>query len=102
MAHSGGSNGAPEEFPKLWRAPLQPFAESTCLHQVVQRSYDGGFHRFPDREADEWRIYFQVPIVSEHLDDFCSTQDDILRTLRLRPAREWEGTKLESGRWKAL
>ncbi len=67
---------------------LEPFAESTYLHQVVARSSDGSLHRYPDlsaalpelaaEEADAWRIHYHVPIFVEAFHNLYSTQADIL------------------------
>lgn len=72
---------------------LRPFAESTYLHQVVQRNRDGSFHQYPDLsealpainqpEAAEWRIHFHVPIFVESYGIFGSTQEGIRRTFNL-------------------
>ncbi|MEX0820877.1 MAG: metabolite traffic protein EboE [Rhodothermales bacterium] len=66
---------------------LEPFAESTYLHQVVARSADGSLHRYPDlpdalpklgdEEAEEWRIHYHVPIFVDAFQQLRSTQDDI-------------------------
>ena len=54
---------------------LQPFVESTYLHQVVQRNKDGTLTQYPDlpdalphiqnSNATEWRVHFHVPIFTE-------------------------------------
>src|SRR5580658_232759 len=51
---------------------LEPFAESTYLHQVIERREDGPARQYPDLPAAlshihepaaaEWRIHFHVPI----------------------------------------
>ncbi len=72
---------------------LEPFAESTYLHQVVEKRKDGSFHTHSDlidalpllREtsADEWRIHFHVPIFIEDYQTVQSTQEDIKTVLKL-------------------
>ena len=66
---------------------LEPFAESTYLHQVVERSPDGSFRTYSDlidalpalsdTSGQEWRIHFHVPIFVEDYQTVQSTQDDI-------------------------
>lgn len=77
---------------------LSQFAESTYLHQVLERRENGQIAHFPDliealphiqnRAATEWRIHFHVPLFVKEYGDFGSTQDEILpvfRALRNRP-----------------
>lgn len=69
---------------------LQPFAEATYLHQVVERRADGSLHRYrdlpdalqriDDEAAREWRIHYHVPLFTAAYDDLQSTRDDITRT----------------------
>ncbi len=92
---------------------LRPFAESTYLHQVVQRNYNGTFDRFPDllealREiyappAVEWRVHFHVPIFIERFADFGSTQDTILHTFELLCERRFtRHLEIETYTWGVL
>ena len=76
---------------------LQPFAESTYLHQVIERRSDGTYYHYPDLIealphliadnsglAQEWRTHFHVPIFLQHYYALTSTQDhteDVLRLL---------------------
>jgi len=72
---------------------LRPFAESTYLHQVIERSIDGTFCHYsdlvtalPDLEqsrAQEWRIHFHVPLFIHDYQVLHSTQDDTVRVLEL-------------------
>ncbi|NJR49283.1 MAG: metabolite traffic protein EboE [Leptolyngbyaceae cyanobacterium CSU_1_3] len=72
---------------------LQPFAESTYLHQVIKRHTDGTLHHSPDlilalaeleqTAAQEWRTHFHVPIFIETYQVFQSTQADITALLKL-------------------
>lgn len=84
---------------------LTPFAESTYLHQVVQKT-SSGFVRFTDlpdalaaearwtdRRADvvgpqaaeekEWRIHFHVPIFLRDMEGFATTQGDLACLIEL-------------------
>jgi sugar phosphate isomerase/epimerase len=75
------------------RKALHPFAESTYLHQVIQKNKDGSQRQFPDLDealpeiqdprASQWRIHFHVPIFLEEFGHFGSTQDGILETFAL-------------------
>ncbi|MCC5619572.1 metabolite traffic protein EboE [Nostoc sp. CHAB 5836] len=72
---------------------LRPFAESTYLHQVIERRIDGTLHHYPDlitalphleqSLAEEWRIHFHVPIFIHDYQILQSTQDDIASVLHL-------------------
>lgn len=72
---------------------LRPFAESTYLHQVIERSVDGKLHHYPDllkalpwleqSTAQEWRTHFHVPIFIRDYQILHSTQDDIVSVLNL-------------------
>jgi len=51
------------------RDALAPFAESTYLHQVVARDFDGKLIRHRDlpdalqtEQAEQWRVHFHVPL----------------------------------------
>lgn len=72
---------------------LQPFAESTYLHQVIERRGDGTLYHYPDlitalphleqSLAEEWRTHFHVPIFIRNYQILQSTQDDIVTVLDL-------------------
>lgn len=71
------------------QARLQPFADSTYLHQVVTRDARG-LHHFPDLDealdagvthAAEWRIHFHVPLFLSAYEGLDSTQDDVRRVI---------------------
>ncbi|MEH2415668.1 metabolite traffic protein EboE [Nostoc sp.] len=72
---------------------LRPFAESTYLHQVIERRRDGTLHHYPDlitalphleqSLAEEWRTHFHVPIFIHDYQILQSTQDDIATVLHL-------------------
>lgn len=96
---------------------LAPFAESTYLHQVVQRNRDGRLRAFPDldaalpaigaAEAAAWRIHFHVPVFAERFGDFedgfGSTQDGILATLALLDERPFTRyLEIETYTWDVL
>ena len=66
---------------------LQPFAESTYLHQVIERKTDGTLLCYVDLEAAlptlcegkaaEWRIHFHVPLFLRDYQILRSTQEHI-------------------------
>ncbi|BAY10590.1 metabolite traffic protein EboE [Calothrix sp. NIES-2098] len=72
---------------------LQPFAESTYLHQVIERRSDDKLYHYPDlitalpylekSLAEEWRTHFHVPIFIRDYQILQSTQDDIVTILDL-------------------
>jgi hypothetical protein len=72
---------------------LRPFAESTYLHQVIERRSDGTLYHYPDlitalphleqSIAEEWRTHFHVPIFIHDYQILQSTQDDIATVLNL-------------------
>ncbi len=66
---------------------LLPFAESTYLHQVVERDRNNKLNSYPDlpdaianlsqTEAEEWRIHFHVPVFLDNYGSLSSTQSAI-------------------------
>jgi hypothetical protein len=72
---------------------LRPFAESTYLHQVIERRSDGTLYHYADlitalphleqSLAEEWRTHFHVPIFIHDYQILQSTQDDIATALNL-------------------
>lgn len=92
---------------------LQPFVESTYLHQVIQRNHDHTFHHYPDLvdalpliadpRAAEWRIHFHVPIFVQHYDTFFSTQETIIQTLALLQKKDiCAQLEIETYTWEVL
>ena len=96
---------------------LQPFAESTYLHQVIERT-GSELTRYVDlplalqaanergeRGAHnrEWRIHFHVPLFLERLGPFENTQPFLTRLLQLQV--EWTPTphlEIETYTWDVL
>jgi hypothetical protein len=74
------------------RARLAPFAESTYLHQVIERRGDC-LHHFSDLgealweaadpHAGQWRIHFHVPLFTREYDCFRSTQSYVRKVLEI-------------------
>ena len=91
---------------------LRRFADSTYLHQVIERR-DGTLRHFPDldvaldnRESPagaEWRIHFHVPLFTAEYDGLGSTQNYVRQVLdlagRTRFARHFE---IETYTWDVL
>ncbi|NEP15902.1 MAG: metabolite traffic protein EboE [Leptolyngbya sp. SIO4C1] len=79
----------PDADKRQWFATqLEPFAESTYLHQVIERCTDGSLKHYADLQqalpelasndqAIEWRTHFHVPIFVDRYHAFHSTQADI-------------------------
>lgn len=92
---------------------LQPFVETTYLHQVVQRNIDGTFQQYRDL-ADalehihdpmvrEWRIHFHVPIFMERYGPFFSTQETIKQTFALLHEQAFsQHLEIETYTWEVL
>lgn len=92
---------------------LQPFAESTYLHQVIERHPDGSLHHYRDLEtalpnleetlALEWRTHFHVPIFIHDYQLLQSTQDHIVAVLEiLRHCRACHHLEIETYTWDVL
>ncbi|MBV9713731.1 MAG: metabolite traffic protein EboE [Ktedonobacteraceae bacterium] len=92
---------------------LQPFVESTYLHQVIQQNRDATFSHYPDLsealphiqdpEIAQWRIHFHVPIFIDSFPAFQSTQDTIVETLKLLMRRRFSRhLEIETYTWSVL
>lgn len=91
---------------------LQPFAESTYLHQVIERYPSGTLHHYPDlitalpnfdrTMAEEWRIHFHVPIFMEQYQVFQSTQKDLATLLTLLQSDVCQHLEIETYTWDVL
>ena len=72
---------------------LRPFAESTYLHQVIERDRNGKLNHYNDlsealpnleqSEAERWRIHFHVPLFVREYHLLQSTQKDLIAVLDL-------------------
>ena len=94
-------------------ARLQPFVESTYLHQVVAKKAEG-LSRFSDldvalqsasaEEADaEWRVHFHVPLFAARYDGLDSTQGLVSQTLREAKRRRFtRHLEIETYTWDVL
>lgn len=92
---------------------LRPFAESTYLHQVIERDADGTLHHYPDlaialpklekTTAVELRTHFHVPIFIHDYQLLQSTQDDIVNVLDLlRSNHACDHLEIETYTWEVL
>jgi hypothetical protein len=92
---------------------LQPFAESTYLHQVIARSDNGRLRNYQDLENAlpnlkdttdcEWRIHFHVPIFIRDYQLLQSTQDDITTVLdSLHSYCDCNHLEIETYTWEVL
>ncbi|MEH1932256.1 MAG: metabolite traffic protein EboE [Nostoc sp.] len=92
---------------------LRPFAESTYLHQVIERRNDGTLHHYPDlitalphleqSLAEEWRTHFHVPIFIHDYQILQSTQDDIATVLHLLQTNNaCQNLEIETYTWDVL
>ena len=92
---------------------LHPFAESTYLHQVIERWQDGTLHHYPDllsalpylveTQATEWRTHFHVPIFIRDYQVLQSTQADIVTVLELlQENHACQHLEIETYTWEVL
>lgn len=92
---------------------LQPFVESTYLHQVVGRDPAGvltshndlpqALEKLENSTAEEWRIHFHVPVFLAQYSQLSSTQRDILDVLDLlRDNAVTSHLEVETYTWEVL
>lgn len=104
--------GGPAERQAV-RQRLQPFAESTYLHQVVERRDDGTLRRhadlgdalacIDDQQAQEWRVHFHVPVFAADLGGLSTTRPELQATLDLlRRRRFCDHLEIETYTWDVL
>ncbi len=104
--------GGPAERRALQRR-LQPFAEGTYLHQVVERRADGtlrrhrdlgtALKRIGDPEAAEWRVHFHVPIFAADLGGLSTTRPELEATLDALLRRPFcDHVEIETYTWDVL
>ncbi len=95
-------------------AKLQPFAESTYLHQVVERDVFGKLNYYSDLPyalqhiqkptAAEWRTHFHVPLFTQNYNGLQSTQDDVETVLNYISERPelTQHLEVETYTWEVL
>jgi hypothetical protein len=91
-ALSSGILGSPEDR-ALIQEQLKRFDEPTYLHQAVVRKTDGALIRYKDlgpgladiqqKDFQEIRTHFHVPVFTEKYEKLISTQQDIVDTLNV-------------------
>lgn len=92
---------------------IQPFAESTYLHQVVERTSDDSLRHYPDlpealsnimdNDAEEWRIHYHVPVFAAHFGGLESTQSDTAAALSAAQGiRSCPHLEIETYTWDVL
>jgi hypothetical protein len=93
---------------------VERFADTTYLHQVVERG-SGDLRHFPDlgdamqaaqahvHAAKEWRIHFHVPLFARDYEAFGSTQDYVAHVLDLARSRRFtRHLEIETYTWDVL
>lgn len=104
--------GHPEERDEV-AGLLAPFAESTYLHQTIERRADGSLFRYPDLpealanryepDARAWRVHYHVPIFAGRFGGLTSTQQDLADTLaRVVAGRVTPFLEVETYTWDVL
>lgn len=92
---------------------LEQFAESTYLHQVLERNTSGSITQYQDLtialphiqkpEAVEWRTHFHVPLFTQTYNELLSTQEDIVEVLRLLQQKPFtQHLEVETYTWGVL
>lgn len=92
---------------------LARFAESTYLHQVVERGDDGELTQYPDLpfalqhirkpNAVEWRTHFHVPLFTQTYNGLASTQQDIVEVLQyIQKEQLTQHLEVETYTWDVL
>ena len=91
---------------------IRNFDEPVYLHQVVAKTEDGTFQKFPDLaealQADtsthnEWRIHFHVPLFIDSYGLLDSTQTEIVKTLAVHRATPFtQHLEVETYTWGVL
>lgn len=108
----------PMERPHEVVRALRPFAEGTYLHQVVERTGQGGLRRYRDlpealsllegsgagTDAREWRVHYHVPLFTEGLvGGLRSTRKELEEALRLVMERGLsDHLEVETYTWEVL
>ncbi|MBV6627261.1 MAG: metabolite traffic protein EboE [Rivularia sp. (in: Bacteria)] len=98
---------------QLLKQRLQPFAESTYLHQVIARNADGSLQNYrdlstalsflEDSNACEWRTHFHVPLFIDDYQVLKSTQDDIVTVFQLLQNQDiCNHLEIETYTWEVL
>ncbi|HEV7350468.1 metabolite traffic protein EboE [Telluribacter sp.] len=91
---------------------IRAFDEPVYLHQVVARTPEGTFRKYPDlpealadwkQQHNEWRIHFHVPLFVDTYGSLESTQQDIINTLAVHKLRPFtQHLEVETYTWGVL
>ncbi len=92
---------------------LELYAESTYLHQVIERRDGGALRKFPDLPdalstidesgAREWRSHFHVPLFADQFGRLSGTQQYIRSVFELLQARRFTAhLEIETYTWEVL
>jgi hypothetical protein len=92
---------------------LRELSDPVYLHQVREKTIDGGIRRFTDlpdalmkgmvRDAAEWRIHFHVPVFVSAYGSLSSTHEDTADCIRLCMAHGWcDHFEIETYTWDVL
>ncbi|MEM6316616.1 MAG: metabolite traffic protein EboE [Bacteroidota bacterium] len=98
---------------KIVKKSLEPYNESTYLHQTVFQTKAGSIEQFPDLgpalavidnpEYTELRTHFHVPIFTDTYGSLQSTQDEISKVLKLWKAKPFsQHLEIETYTWEVL
>jgi sugar phosphate isomerase/epimerase len=93
-------------------ASLEPFADATYLHQVVEHGgktlrhfpdLDKALQRAADVSSKQWRIHFHVPLFTSQYGAFGSTQDYVRQVIELASqTRFTRHLEIETYTWDVL
>jgi hypothetical protein len=91
---------------------LQPFADATYLHQVVERrgaslchypDLDEALRRSAGEDAEQWRIHFHVPLFADRYEQLGSTQHYVRQVLEaIAKTRLTRHLEIETYTWDVL
>ena len=104
--------GSSLEKEEIRRAFLK-YQEGVYLHQVIARTNEDAFLRYPDLPealADfdnplvkEWRAHFHVPLFAKDFGVLSSTQDAVCQALRIQQQQKLTGhLEIETYTWEVL
>ena len=91
---------------------LRRFADTTYLHQVIERrgatlthfpDLDVALDRTESPRGAEWRIHFHVPLFTSEYDGLASTQDYVRQVIHVaRQTRLTKHFEIETYTWDVL
>jgi hypothetical protein len=104
---------AEREERQTMHARLRPFAESSYLHQTIEKKLSGKLLQYQDlpaalanishADAKEWRIHYHIPVFMNSFGTIESTQEDILELFRcVRKKNFTNHFEVETYTWEVL